>query len=73
MTSFYDMLLTLLTPFIYLIGYSIIRFFMEFIRIDPTPIYLGLRLPQIVSLIIFVGSILFLLFRKFGKFQTTKS
>jgi len=36
----------------YLVGYGIIRFFMEFIRIDLTPELWGLRLPQIVSLII---------------------
>lgn len=36
----------------YLIGYGIIRFVMEFVRIDLTPELLGLRLPQIVSLII---------------------
>jgi phosphatidylglycerol:prolipoprotein diacylglycerol transferase len=45
---------------IYLAGYSAIRFVMEFIRIDPTPVYLGLRLPQVASLlIIFIVVILF--------------
>lgn len=49
---------------LYLIGYSLIRFFLEFIRIDPTPVYLGLKLPQLVSLIIIVFAISFLLTRK---------
>ncbi|PKM89272.1 prolipoprotein diacylglyceryl transferase [Candidatus Falkowbacteria bacterium HGW-Falkowbacteria-2] len=35
----------------YLIGYSLLRFFLEFIKIDPTPILFGLRWPQIASLI----------------------
>jgi len=42
--------------FIYLILYSILRFFMEYIRTDPTPVFFGLRTPQIVSLIIIILS-----------------
>ena len=34
----------------YFIGYGIIRFFMEFIRIDDTLLIFGMRLPQIISL-----------------------
>ena len=46
--------------FIYLILYSILRFFTEFIRIDITPEIFGLRLPQLISvLIIFVSSYFF--------------
>jgi phosphatidylglycerol:prolipoprotein diacylglycerol transferase len=37
---------------LYMILYSILRFFLEFIRIDKTPIILGLRFPQIISLLI---------------------
>ena len=37
----------------YLAMYSILRFSMEFIRIDRTPTVLGLRFPQIASIIIF--------------------
>ena len=44
--------------FIYLISYSVLRFFLEFIRIDKTPILLGLRWPQIVSLIIIIISLI---------------
>jgi len=39
----------------YLISYSTIRFFIEFIRIEPK-IFLGLTLAQIVSIIIFAGA-----------------
>jgi len=50
----------------YLIGYSIIRFLMEFVRIDPTPEWWGLRLPQWVSLLIVlvVGGGWFYFYRK---------
>ena len=41
----------------YLLLYSILRFFMEFLRIDNPSIVSGLNVPQIVSLII-IGSIL---------------
>lgn len=47
-------------PFVYLIGYSVIRFSTEFIRIDPTPVYLGLRLPQLVSLVVAAVSVIVL-------------
>lgn len=40
----------------YLMGYAIIRFGLEFIRIDPTPQIIGLRLPQIASIFIFVAA-----------------
>ncbi len=47
--------------FSYLIMYSILRFLTEFIRIDDTYVVLGLRFPQIVSLLIIVFSIIFML------------
>lgn len=37
---------------IYFIGYSLIRFFMEFIRIDESLVVAGLRLPQLISLVV---------------------
>jgi len=41
---------------IYLIGQGLIRFSLEFIKIDSTPIVAGLRWPQVVSLVfIFLG------------------
>jgi len=39
----------------YLIAYSILRFSLEFIKIDQTPTYFGLRWPQIMSLIIIIS------------------
>jgi len=37
---------------VYFASYSFVRFIVEFIRIDQTPIILGWRLPQIVSIVI---------------------
>lgn len=51
----------------YLILYSILRFSTEFIRIDPTPEILGLRFPQIASLILIIVSINILLLPKLKK------
>ena len=48
----------------YLIMYSILRFFMEFIRIDQTPELLGLRWPQVMSILIIIASIVILLKNK---------
>jgi len=39
---------------LYMILYSILRFSLEFIRLDYTPSFLGLRWPQVISLIIIV-------------------
>src|SRR3989339_348799 len=44
----------------YLIAYSLLRFSLEFIRIDRTPELFGLRWPQIASLIIITVSSIFL-------------
>ena len=44
----------------YLILYSILRFSLEFIRIDATPEFLGLRWPQVISLFIILVSLIFL-------------
>jgi phosphatidylglycerol:prolipoprotein diacylglycerol transferase len=41
---------------IYLIGYSLIRFSLEFIKIDETPLMFGLRLPQLISLILIIAA-----------------
>ncbi|MEI8360715.1 MAG: prolipoprotein diacylglyceryl transferase [bacterium] len=41
----------------YLLAYSVLRFFLEFIRIDFAPNLFGLRWPQIMSLIIVASSI----------------
>ncbi|MFA6994805.1 MAG: prolipoprotein diacylglyceryl transferase [Patescibacteria group bacterium] len=39
---------------LYLILYSLLRFLLEFIRLDPAPEFLGLRWPQFISLIIII-------------------
>ncbi len=43
---------------IYLIGYGLIRFFLEFIKIDVTPVMIGLRWPQIISLLMVILGII---------------
>lgn len=50
-----------LSIFVYLFFYSILRFAIEFIRVDKTPIFFNLRLPQIISLLIIAMSIVALL------------
>lgn len=45
----------------YLILYSFLRFFIEFIRLDATPYFFGLRWPQIASLVIIAASVILLL------------
>ena len=49
--------------FSHLILYSILRFSNEYVRIDVTPEFLGMRWPQIMSLIIIIVSIVFIAFR----------
>lgn len=41
----------------YLLAYSVLRFSLEFIRIDNAPTLFGLRWPQIASLLIVAGSV----------------
>lgn len=41
--------------FLYLVLYSVLRFALEFIRIDPAPTFSGLRFPQWVSLGMIIG------------------
>ena len=51
---------------LYIIGYSVIRFVMEFIRIDPVLTFFGwLRWPQVVSLLLISGAFV-VLFRRQG-------
>ncbi len=49
---------------LYMILYSILRFSLEFIRLDETPLILGIRWPQIISLILILLSIFLLLYFK---------
>lgn len=45
---------------LYMILYSILRFSLEFMRLDETPAWLGLRAPQVISLIIIIVACLLL-------------
>lgn len=51
----------------YTLLYGLLRFSLEFIKIDPTPIALGLRWPQIISLLCILVGIGFLSSRKAAK------
>lgn len=51
--------------FLYFLLYSLLRFFLEFIRIDPTFVFFHLRLPQIVSMLIIVIILIILILNKF--------
>ncbi len=50
--------------FSYIMGYGIIRFFMEFLRIDITTEILGIRFSQILAMIFIIGAGYFLFFNK---------
>lgn len=54
----------------YLFLYSALRFSLEFIRLDPTPEFLGLRWPQVVSLIIIVLSLIILIYQRLHFYKT---
>lgn len=45
---------------LYLFLYSILRFILEFIKIDKTPIFLGWRWPQVISLLIIFSALIIL-------------
>lgn len=47
---------------LYMLLYSVLRFSLEFIRLDDTPIFLGFRWPQIVSLTFILVSLGFLIY-----------
>lgn len=52
-----------LVTLFYLLNYSLIRFFLEFLRIDPAPFLFTWRLPQLVSLTAFLVLVFIILFR----------
>ena len=45
---------------LYMILYSVLRFSLEYIKIDATPYFLGMRWPQIASLLLATGGIILL-------------
>ena len=46
-----------LTFFVYLVAYAVMRFFLTYLRVDSPEGLLGLRVPQIVSLVVLVASL----------------
>jgi phosphatidylglycerol:prolipoprotein diacylglycerol transferase len=55
----------LLVVFSYLTLYSILRFVLEYIRIDITPIILGLRFPQLMSVALVFISLAYVIYYHF--------
>ena len=52
---------------LYMILYSILRFSLEFIRLDDAPMFINMRWPQFISLIIILSSIILLIFNYHAK------
>lgn len=52
---------------LYLSTYAFIRFMLEFIKVDSTPIFFGLRWPQFASLLMFILSIFILIYYRKNK------
>jgi len=46
----------------YLFLYSCLRFALEYLRIDPTPVFFNLRFAQLVSLIVIISSLVYLIY-----------
>ncbi len=53
----------------YAVLYSLLRFSLEFVRVDATPIIFGLRFPQIVSLIIIFFILSFFTYKNWQKIR----
>ncbi len=54
---------------VYLLNYSVIRFTMEFIRIDETALVFGARVPQVLSVLLFIFIVVILIYRTNLKFK----
>ncbi len=54
---------------LYMILYSILRFLLEFIKIDTTPIWFGLRWPQLMSLTIIAATIFAVSYSSYARRQ----
>lgn len=63
----------LLSVMSYAFLYSLLRFSTEFIRIDTTPVILGLRFPQIVSLLIMCLSLSYFIYYIWLKIKEIQS
>ncbi len=55
------------TTALYMLLYSVLRFSLEFIRLDNTPLFLNLRWPQVISLILILASFSFLIYNPHAK------
>lgn len=55
---------------LYLILYSLLRFATEFIRIDQTPVILGMRSPQLISIIIILAALALLIIKPVNRSLT---
>lgn len=55
---------------VYVMGYSIIRFLMEFLRLDYSPIVFGMRWAQMLSVLLCVGAIIFILHLRYKNKKT---
>ena len=58
---------------LYMILYSILRFLLEYIRIDETPYYFGLRFPQIISLLAIIIFTLIIIFKSNDRQETIRT
>ncbi|MCU0678912.1 MAG: prolipoprotein diacylglyceryl transferase [Planctomycetes bacterium] len=56
---------------LYLALYSVLRFSLEFIRIDATPVLLSLRWPQVMSLIIIIAVSIYISWKYYKQKHTT--
>lgn len=57
----------------YFLAYSILRFSLEFIRLDPAPVLFGLRFPQLASLLIIFLSLSYFAYHIWLKIKKNKA
>ena len=53
---------------VYLFNYALIRTAMEFFRLDPAPIVLGLRLPVVASIVLVSAAVIIFVWRQLPQF-----
>lgn len=61
-----------MTLAIYMLSYSVLRFVLEYIRLDETPILFNFRWPQLISLSIIATAILLLIFKYHARSKDKK-
>lgn len=57
----------------YLIMYSILRFSIELLRIDTTPVVFGWRWPQLISIVVILACLIYIVYYWFNKRKTRLS